>query len=526
MNRSFDHPVELYAHAAEAFDRGDWMRALTLSSRAAPHAPRHGGVHFIAGVSALQLGRLPLALSYLQHAVRCEPQRADRAAQYARALVMANRMTEAIAAADAGMAAADADAATFDTFGVVYSKANAHERAAQAFRRAVAADPGHANYRFNLATSHLYFGEFDEAEREYTACLDRDPRYWRAYLALSQLRRQTTTHNHVAMFESALAKHAGDPEARLHLHLALAKETEDLGEFDRAFQHYTEGKAAHRGRVASSAARDAAVFDAIERFFDTPPREAPGHPSDEPIFVMGMPRTGTTLVDRVLSAHSQVQSAGELGHFASALLRMAGPARSLAEALSKLDPTSIDWNVIGRTYVESTRPITGHKPHFVDKLPHNFLYAGFIAMALPNAKLVCLRRDPVDTCLSNFRQLFSPDSEYHGYSFDLLDTGRHYLRFDRLMRRWQELFPGRIFELHYERLVEAQEATTRELLAFCGLAWEPACLAFQQTRGAVPTASAAQVRSAMNDSSMHRWKHYEPHLGALRRLLEDGGAYG
>lgn len=525
-----DNPVQLYTQATRAFERGDWPSALDFASRAAAHAPRHGGVHFLAGAAALQLGRVPLALEYLQHAVRQEPHRVAYRAQFARALATAHRMPEAIAQADTASQAPDpdVDAATCDTLGVVYSKANAHDRAAEAFGRAVAKAPRNANYRFNLATSFMYFGDFDAAEREYQACLSLDSRYWRAYLALSQLRKQTPARNHVGMLESALARHGGDrdPDALLHLHLALAKETEDLGDTDRAFAHYTAGKAAHRDRVGSSAQRDAAVFDAIERFFDAPMPESTGHGSGEPIFVFGMPRTGTTLVDRILSSHGDVQSAGELGHFAAALLRFGGPARTLAEAISRLDPAAIDWAALGRAYVESTRPLTGHAPHFVDKLPHNFLYAGFIARALPKAKLVCLRRDPIDTCLSNFRQLFSPESQYHAYSFDLLDTGRYYLRFDRLVKRWRALLGDRMLELDYERLVSAQEATTRELLAFCGLPWDPACLTFHEARGAVPTASAVQVRSALNDASVHRWRRYEPHLSALRRLLEDGGALG
>ncbi len=515
---------QLYSHALDAFDRGDWQQAYRLASQVAAHAPQHGEVHFIAGVAALQLHQVPHATSHLQQAVQCAPGRADYHAQYGRALSMAHRMDEAIAVADAAMALPVSDATTYDTLGVVYSKANAHGQAANAFKRAVELAPQHANYRFNLATSFMYYGDLDAAESEYEACISIDPTYWRAHLALSQLRRQTPEHNHTARIDELLSRFPQRPDAELHLHLALAKEFEDLGDYPRAFDHYVQGKSAYSARIGSTATRDATFFDAIERYFDKAPVALAGHDSDEPIFVMGMPRSGTTLTDRILSSHSAVQSAGELGHFAAALLRAGGrPVRSLAETITNLDPAFQEWTALGRAYVDSTRPITGQARHFVDKLPHNFLYAGFIACALPNAKLICLRRDPMDTCLSNFRQLFAPESPYHGYSFDLLDTGRYYLRYERLMKRWQELFPGRMLEISYEHLVESQEAVTRSMLEFCGLPWEDACLSFQDNVAPAPTASAVQVRSAMNRLSVQRWKRYETQLSDLRRLLEDGG---
>jgi hypothetical protein len=237
-----------------------------------------------------------------------------------------------------------------------------------------------------------------------------------------------------------------------------------------------------------------------------------------------MPRSGTTLTDRILSAHSAVHSAGELGNFGIVLQRASGkPARSLAGVFDNLDPALLDWARLGRDYVASTRPGTGHTPHFVDKQPHNFLHAGFIARALPHAKIICLRRDPMDTCLSNFRQLFALESPTFDYSYDLLDTGRHYLQFDRLMKYWQQCLPGRIMEVEYEQLVESQQATTRALLEFCGLPWDEACLRFEDNQAPAATASAVQVRTGMNRDSMHRWKRYEAQLGELRRLLEDGG---
>jgi tetratricopeptide (TPR) repeat protein len=518
------NPMQWYAQALESLDRGDWRAAHDFAMRVARHAPAHGGVQYVAGIAALQLQRVPLAIEHLGQAVRLAPGRVDYMAQYGRALAMADRLREALDVADAAMALSSDDATSFDTLGVIYSRANAHRRSAAAFQRAVELAPAHAGYRFNLATAWMFIGDFEAAQREFEACVGNDPRYWRAHLGLSQLRRQTEGSNHVARLESLLPQYRQEADAQLYLNLALAKEYEDLGDFPRAFDRYVRGKSAHGSRIGYSPRRDAAAFDWLMRNLDAPATHGTGFDSAEPIFVLGMPRSGTTLTDRILSAHPAVHSAGELGNFGRALQRATGkPARSLADVLANLDLASLDWSRLGQAYVDSTRPGTGHTPHFVDKLPHNFLHAGFIARALPNAKIICLRRDPMDTCLSNFRQLFALELPTYDYSYDLLDTGRYYLQFDRLMKHWQQVLPGRILEVDYEQLVESQEAATRTLLDFCGLPWDEACLRFEANAAPVATASAVQVRSGMNRASMHRWKRYEAQLGELRRLLEDGG---
>jgi len=178
---------------------------------------------------------------------------------------------------------------------------------------------------------------------------------------------------------------------------------------------------------------------------------------------------------------------------------------------------------LGEQYIAETRPGTGHTPHFIDKMPLNFMYIGFILLALPNAKVITLRRNPLDTCMGNFRQLFSLRSAHYSYSYDLLDCGRYYIQFDRLMKHWRELFPNRICEVSYEYLVENQERATRDLLNFCGLDWQDRCLEFEKNEAPVATASSAQVREGMNRKGLDRWKNYEQHLPPLIDLLEANG---
>jgi hypothetical protein len=182
-----------------------------------------------------------------------------------------------------------------------------------------------------------------------------------------------------------------------------------------------------------------------------------------------------------------------------------------------------DLAAVGEAYVESTRPRTGHKPRFIDKMPLNFFYAPLIQRALPNAKIVCLRRNPLDTCLSNYRQLFATSFSYYNYAYDLLDTGRYYAAFESLTNLWRRTIPASYLEVRYEAVVDDTEREARRLLEFCELPWDPRCLAFEHNAAPVATASSAQVRQPIYRTAVERWRHYERELAPLRALLAAEG---
>lgn len=517
----------LAAQAIAAFNQRAWGPARELALATLSQQPGEAaGMHYIAGVASLELGLLPQALGLLEHAVRLHPERADFLAQLAKALALARMSGQSQAAADQALALGPVDPAILDTLGVVYTQANAHAQAAAVFRQAVTSAPTHPPYRFNLATALVAVGELEAAEQELEAAIELDPGLWKAHLTLANLRRQEKSGNHLERLGRLLDRAGDDAGARLYLNLALAKEYEDLGDYGSAFEHLRQGKAAGGAGRRYSLSRDQALFEALMRAFPEPVASdgCHGDPSDQPIFVLGMPRSGTTLVERILTSHPQVFSAGELQNFGVVLKRLSGSRTPYL-----LDPDTIararstDSRHLGASYLASTRPATVGKPRFVDKLPHNFLYAGFIARALPGAKMICLRRDPTDTCLSNFRQLFAQSSPYYDYSFDLLDTAGYYVLFERLMAHWQRVLPGRILEIRYEWLVDQQETGTRKLLEYCGLPWHEGCLRFEHNSAPVATASAVQVRAPINRTSIHRWEHYREQLGPLRALLQEAG---
>ena len=484
----------------------------------------HAGAHHLLGLALLERRQNGAALEHLNRALALVPDCCEYATHFARALARTHQRGKAIQVANIAWALPPTDPLTLETLGSVYMDCNAFERADTLFRRAVALLPDNARVRFNHAVTLTFTGRLADAEAAFDACLALQPGYWPAYGLRSRLRRQTPAHNHLDALLALAASHPADAFAQTQLLCAIGKEYEDLGDFAAAFEHTRLGKAAARPRVRHDPAQDAALVDAVIRAFPAGRPLPQGYGSDEPIFIVGMPRSGTSLVERIISSHPDVHSAGELMEFGMQAMRASGvhAPTTLSPAIFE-NAQRIDWAKLGLRYVDSTRPQTALKPRFTDKLPHNFLFIGCIASALPQAPIICLRRHPLDTCLSNFRELFMESSAFHGYSFDLLDIGRHYIQFERLMAHWRRVLPGRVLEIDYETLIRGPAASTRRLLAHCSLPWHDACLQFERNPAAAATASTAQVRQPMHAGAIGRWQRYGALLEPLERLLNEAG---
>ena len=227
------------------------------------------------------------------------------------------------------------------------------------------------------------------------------------------------------------------------------------------------------------------------------------------------------MLERILSSHSQVYSAGELKNFGVELKYMSGvQSNELLDVATVAAAQRIDYKALGKTYIESTQPWTEQTAHFIDKLPFNYLYIGFIHRALPQAKIIHMRRNPMDTCFSNYKQMFA---NAYKYSYDLEELAQYYLMYRQLMQHWHSVLPGKILDVDYEILIENQESETQRVLEFCDLDWEDACLDFHKNKQAVATASASQVREPIYRSSLQKWRHYANWLQPLQDILEQAG---
>jgi tetratricopeptide (TPR) repeat protein len=525
-------PAELtswHKEAEAALNRRDFRRAHELSMRILAAEPAHADALFLLAMIAAEHANFAKALEVIERALAIDPRQAEYHAQRARCLIALHRPREAFEAARRALDLGPRAALTLDTIGVVMTRAGAHAEAIEPFKRAVARDSGKASYHYNLGAALQFVGDFAAAARALRAALEVDPEHHRAWSALAQVAREPFSDAEVAVLERQLASDGLSEDRELHLCHALAKQLEDSGRYSEAFRYLERGKARKRAARVQSFETQGALFEAAARTLPDGRSgngaSGAGAASAEPIFIVGMPRTGTTLVERILSNHPAVFAAGELANFGLELKRATGTRSNRVLDVETLAAAArVDSRALGDAYIASTRPRTGHTPKFIDKMPLNFFYVGLIHRALPNAKVICLRRHALDACLSNYRQLFATAFSYYDYSYDLLDTGRYYLRFDALARHWREAIPGSFTEVRYEDVVEHTEREARRLVDFCGLDWDPKCLQFERNAAPVATASAVQVRQPIYRTAVERWMKYEKEIGPLKRLLEDAGA--
>lgn len=506
--------------AAAALGQRDFRRAHALCIDVLQQRPDNAEALFLLGVLAAEHGKHTKAVELYVRSLMQRPASAETLAQLGRSRIALQQPRLALEAARAALAVQPMAAPVLDTLGVVLTRAGAHDEAVVPFRAAVAAAPDNPEYQYNLGAALQFIGDFAGAEAAYRAALAVQPAHHRAWSALAQVAPRLAPAD-VAAIEAQLASQTIGVDAELSLCHARAKAAEDAGEYATAMRWLQRGKARKRAALDVPSLDEAALFASAQCTAGLAARGG-GHPGAEPIFIVGMPRTGTTLVERILSSHPDVFAAGELGHFALALKRAAAtPSPYVLDAPTLDAAQGLDLAAVGAAYLDSTRPRTGHTPRFIDKMPLNVLLAGVIAAALPDARIVCLKRHPLDTCLSNYRQLFATGFSYYHYAHDLLDTGRWWQRFDALTRVWREQLGGHYIEVHYEDVVDDLESAARRLLAFCGLDWHPACIDFHRNAAPVATASAVQVRQPLYRSALGRWQRYGASLDPLRALLAD-----
>ena len=520
-----DNP-QFLANLAEALRRGKRpQEAFEAFDRAATLMPEHLKAHLGAANSLRDLGRIQEAIARFRLALAIDSAFPEAYHYLALTFIDQNRVREAVGLlrktvalrptyTDAELALAHALDATGET-----------EEAVTVYRRILERDPKNVAALNNVANMLKALGRFDEAIGYYREALAITPEHTMAYYNLS---RAAAAKPDDKAEMARMLELLDDPKLakveRMNLHYALGKLFDDLGGGEEAFAQYAKAKELDdRGEPFDADAHSALIDRMIDvfsaEFFSR--RKGYGSESDFPIFIVGMPRSGTTLVEQILSAHPKVYGAGELdkiGQIVAVLTKKYEGIAAYPECARSLD--AINAIGLAESYVDEVRAKTGGAAHATDKMPFNFLHLGFIALLFPRARVIHCARDAMDNCLSCYFQFFTNAMPF---TKNLHSLGRYHNDYRRLMAHWKSVLPLRMTEVPYEKMVADQEGMSRRLVEFCGLEWDSACLAFFDAERTVKTASAWQVRQPIYQTSVGRSQPYEKALGPLRELLDAAG---
>ncbi len=438
-------------------------------------------------------------------------------------LMERSKYLDAVDAFQAATKLAPDHAEAWAGLGNAFARASMVEESAKAFARSVALDPDLPGSQMGYAHVLKTLGDQPGAIAAYRAAIRAKRDFGEVYWSLANLKIFRFTDADVAAMEAQLAGDGLSASADIHFRFALGKAYEDLGDYDRAWHYYHSGNQKQRGEVRFDPAdfelRQSKVASVFSREFL---REHEGHgdPAADPIFIVGLPRSGSTLIEQILASHSQVEGTSELpilGRIASSVGRYRRDGLSYPE--SARDLRGKDWRAYGQQFLEESRRhrSTG-RPYFTDKLPNNFSHVGFIHLILPNAKIINARRHPMDSCLGAYKQLFGTGQHF---TYDIFELAEYYKQYHALMQHWHEVLPGKVLDVHYEETVTDLESQVRRILAHCGLPFEAQCLRYYETERAVKTASSEQVRQPIYTSALGKWRRYEKHLDSWLEELSD-----
>ena len=502
--------------ALESLGRDD--EAAESFKRALGIRPNLAEVHFNLANALQRLKRYEEAVSHYRRAVALRPDLALAFVNLGRALSSLGRWQEAIDSFTQALKLGAASPQLHEAMATAFVQLERYEDSLGSLDKVLASDPDHAGALNRKGSLLVILGRLGEAQK----CLERaiavNPRNADNYVVLSASRRIAGDDPHLKAMEELLADATScSVDDQLKLRFALGKAYRDVGDHARSFEHFLQGNALKRGLVAYD---EAGAIDGLGRISTvfTPElmraKTGHGNPSRQPIFILGMPRSGTTLIEQILASHPEIYGAGERKDAQEALAKVAG-AVVYPEVVPNLTPAQLE--AIGSAYLVGIGEPAKGALRFTDKMPPNFIYVGLIRLALPNARIIHARRDPIDTCISCFSTLFQ---EQLNYTYDLGEVGRYYRAYGRLIEHWRQvLSPGAMLEVQYEDVVEDMEAQTRRILDFCDLPWDDACLAFHKSTRPVKTASVVQVRQPIYRSSVGRWHAYRDQLQPLLEAL-------
>jgi tetratricopeptide (TPR) repeat protein len=472
---------------------------------------------------AARLGRLGDAENLLARCLDLAPGFTAARHNYAFVLHRQSRSEEALQQIDRLLATDPRNPGLRSLKAAALARLGEYDPSIEVYEGILADYPGQAKLWMSLGHAFKTAGRQGDCVAAYGRSLELSPSLGEGWWSLANLKTYRFAPHEIEAMRTQLARDDLVAEDRLHFHFALGKAHEDAGDHARAFEHYAEGNRLRRATLPYRAEETTALVERSIALF-TPAfveaRRGSGCPANDPIFVVGLPRSGSTLIEQVLASHPAVEGTMELPDLLAIVRDLGGGRRRsepsrYPEVLADLDPAAL--RALGERYLERTRiQRKTDRPFFIDKMPNNWAHVGLIQLILPNARVVDARRHPLSCCFSAFKQHFARGQ---GFTYDLDDLGRYYRDYVALMAHFDAVLPGRVHRVHYERMVEDTEGEVRRLLAHCGLDYDERCLRFYENERAVRTASSEQVRSPIYRHGVDHWRNYEPWLEPLRQAL-------
>jgi tetratricopeptide (TPR) repeat protein len=508
------HGLGIALHRQAKLDEAvaEYQHVLTIK-------PDYSDAQNSLGLAFREQGKFSEAVAQFRRVLALKPSIAEVHYNLGNALMEQGKLAEAAACYERALALRPDFLEAYCNLGNALKEQGKLDAAVGRYRQALAVNPRYADAYKNLGSALRDLGRLEEARRVYEKAIELAPNRPIFYLSYATSKRFAPGDVHLAAIEKLASESSLADEDRMYLHFALGKAYGDLEDHERSFRHPLVGNALKRQQIAYDEAAARNMFGRIAEIF-TPElmrdKKNLGDPSPVPVFIVGMLRSGTTLIEQILASHPKVFGAGELALFGDTVARLLRPNGGSALGLfSSMGGKQL--RELGASYVAAIRGLAPNAERITDKMPLNFRFAGLIHLALPHARIIHARRDPIDTCLSCFSKLFAADQPY---SYDLAELGRFYRYYEALMEHWRRVLPpGVMLEVQYEDVVADLDCQAHRIVAHCGLQWDDACLAFHKAERPVRTASTVQVRQPIYRTSVRRWHAYKHLLGPLIKAL-------
>ena len=509
------------ARAGERRNAGQLKEAEEIYRDILTRDPDNADVFQLLGVLAMEQGQFGDAAVLLRRTVTLAPNMVVAWIDLGKALGEREDFDEAIDAIQQAIQLEPQVSLPYGMIGNFRARMGQYGEAIDAYNSGLEIHADNAACLAGLGNVLKIIGQHDDAVQAYRNLIRIHPEFAEAYWSLANLKNVRFESTEIQAMHEHVSNEKLSEETRIHFCFALGKAYEDEAEYERAFEFYQRGNSARRKNEVYDAVDTEAINDRIIRVFDRvflKDGVGPGDQDSAPILIVGLPRSGSTLIEQILASHSQVDGTHELPDLDRVILRINRQCPNGAgypEALQDFGATELED--LGQQYLDSTRRYRTGKPFFTDKMPNNFRGIGLLSLILPNAKVINARRHPLDSCMGSYKQLFFKGQPF---TYDLFELGEYYLEYQRLMDHWHQVLPGRIFDIHYEDVVCNTEREIRRLLEYCGLAWEEACLNFFDTERAIDSASSEQVRQPIYSTSVNNWRHFEGQLAELIDILQ------